>query len=79
MKRFAYEAWAANATLRLYEVATAPEGPKLDVILRYAPYLAGIRGAETIRKAALWRVQEQVQIRLERHTYMQIYSMKGKW
>jgi hypothetical protein len=79
VRRFTYEAWAASATLRLYEAATAPEGPKLDVILRQVPYLEGIRGPETIRKEALESVLRQVQIRLERHSYMQIYKVNGKW
>lgn len=79
VKRFAYEAWAANATLRLYEATTAPEGPKLDVILRQVPYLEGIRGPETIREQALESVLKQVKIRLERHSYLQIYKVNGKW
>ena len=63
-----YEAWAANATLRLHEACTAPKGPELDVILRQVPYLEGIRGPETIRKEALESVRKQVRIRLERHS-----------
>lgn len=79
VKRFAYEAWAANVTLRLYEAATAPDGPDLEVILRHLPYLEGIKGPETLRKQALYSVLKQVQIRLERHSYLQIDRVNGKW
>jgi hypothetical protein len=78
IKRFAYEAWAANVTLRLYETATAHEGPDLEVILGQLPYLEGIKGPETIRKEALKSVEKQAQIRLARHSYLRIGSAKGK-
>lgn len=78
LKRFAYEAWAANVTLRLYEAATAPGEPNLEVILDQLPYLEGIKGPETIRKAALESVRNQVEMRLERHSYLRIGSANGK-
>src|SRR5215211_1683032 len=78
VKRFAYEAWAANVTLRLYEAATAQEGPNLEVILDQLPYLEGIKGPETIRKEALKSVEKQAQIRLERHSHLRIGSASGE-
>jgi hypothetical protein len=78
VKRFAYEAWAANVTLRLYEAATAHERPDLEVILGQLPYLEGIKGPETIRKEALKSVEKQAQIRLARHSYLRIGSANGK-
>ena len=78
VKRFAYEAWAANVTLRLYEAATAPEGPNLEVILGQLPYLEGIKGPATIRTEALESVRRQAEIRLERHSYLRIGSANGK-
>jgi hypothetical protein len=78
VKRFAYEAWAASVTLRLYEAATAPEGPDLEVILGQLPYLEGIKGPETIRTEALESVRRQAQMRLARHSYLRIARANGK-
>jgi hypothetical protein len=72
LKRFVYEAFAANATLRLYEAATAPNGPDVDVIQHYLPPFEFPNPA-LARDAALDEVEAQIQIRMEQHCYPRLY------
>jgi hypothetical protein len=37
VERFADEAWVANMVLRLYEAASNPEGPDVDIIIGFMP------------------------------------------
>lgn len=67
--RFVYEAWAAGVTLRLYEAATSVE-PDLEFIREHT----GVRIPDRVSESALYRVREQVQLRLERHCYPRLYD-----
>ena len=70
VKRFVYEAWTANRTLRLYEAATAgPDGQAIEEILQ----VRGFRSLKQARDAALDEVDEQIQSRMKQHCFPQSF------
>jgi|SRR5829696_2999447 len=71
VERFAYEAWVASTTLRLYEAATA--GPDVKTIERIVG-LGTFRTPNQAKSSALDEVDEQIQSRLDRHTCAQTYK-----
>ncbi len=77
VERFAFEAWAANYTLRLYEAATAPGGTDVETIAssissRHRRRFTGTPG--DARDWALEQVVRNVQDRVARHAYPQLYE-----
>jgi hypothetical protein len=84
--RFAEEAWAANAVLRLYEAATREEGgPDVEAILEIMEYGGvGPRSRffltstpESARDWALVTAAEQTQERVARYCFPALYRRPG--
>jgi hypothetical protein len=78
---FAFEAWAANRTLRLYEVATRPGGVDVEAIASLTP--AGRRGYITYspgaaRDRALYKAAVNIQNRVARYAYPQLYQRRTR-
>jgi hypothetical protein len=74
---FAFEAWTANKTLRLYEAATRGSGVDVETIAAIAPRkYRGIVAATpaAAREGALDQAANSVQFRVARHCYPQLYG-----
>lgn len=72
LKRFVYEAWTANTVLRLHTAATASPNPDVEAIQEILQ-VSGFRDPKQAKAEALAEVDEQVQSRLERHCFPQVY------
>jgi hypothetical protein len=83
--RFAEEAWAANATLRLYAAATAEDGPDIETMLEIMEYGGAsphwqrfyTRTPERAREWALFAAAEQTQERVARYCHPALYRRPG--
>jgi hypothetical protein len=83
--RFAEEAWAANAVLRLYEAATAEGGPDIEAIQEIMEYGGVgprsrryiIQTPERARNWALFTTVEQTQGRVARYCHPALYRRPG--
>jgi hypothetical protein len=76
VRAFAFEAWAANSTLRLYEAATNPNGVDVDVIASFVPERRRGFFTSTPEIAAAWakdRAIASVNRVLGPHSCLQIY------
>lgn len=74
---FAFEAWTANKTLRLYEAATRGSGVDVETIAAIAPRkYRGIVAATpaAAREGALDQAANNVQYRVGRYCYPQLYG-----
>jgi len=76
VRAFAFEAWAANSTLRLYEAATNPNGVEVAAIAPFVPERRRGLFTSTPEIAAEWakdRAITDVNRALGRHSCLQIY------
>ncbi len=73
--RFTYEAWVAHVVLRLYESATAPGGPDVEIIRRHLGYRR-FRTQRAAYDAAFSVIERQVGSRLERFAFPRFYRRK---
>ena len=82
LKRFVYEAWVANASLRLYEAASSEQDVStIESIFRLSDHYRlpegsapRFRSPKQARRAALEEVNEQVETRLELHGFPKTYE-----
>jgi hypothetical protein len=77
---FAFEAWTANRTLRLYEAATRESGVDVDAIVAIAretqdPRICDLiaSSTSTAREWAFSQATTNAQSRVSRHAYPQLY------
>lgn len=78
---FAFEAWTANKTLRLFEAATREGGVDVDAIASIAAsrYRGLITSSDSMaRDWALQQAATNLQERVARHAYPQIYQRPTK-
>jgi hypothetical protein len=77
--RFREEAQTANGVLRLYEAATAPDGPDVAVIAEFIPERRRLYHTQTAEWAWWWALQEvgeAVQKKLMTECFPQLYLWK---